>query len=231
MIYLVTPTGARPEGMALLAGYVNDQTYAGPMCWIVVDDCDPATQLPAMRDGLTVEVVRPAWRWSPGMNTQAASMAAGLARVPDDALVLVLEDDDAYLPDHIAATVAALQQTELTGERVARYFNVATGRGRAIPGTRHASLASTGCRGGALALLKHLCAAGSRRIDIDLWTQYRGSKRLTAGENVVGIKGMPGRAGIGVGHRLGFGEPDDGTVLAEWLGAHRAEAYRAYRSQ
>jgi hypothetical protein len=229
VLHLLTPTGGRPEGMALLAGYIDAQTWQGDARWIVVDDCDPATPAPAARDGIEVEIVRPDWRWQPGMNTQAACMAAGLARIPDDAECIVLEDDDSYLPDHVATLLAALGRSELVGERVARYYNVATGRYQTIPGTYHASLAATGCRGAGLRHLRRICAAGSRRIDMDLWQQAC-ARELLSTSNVVGIKGLPGRGGIGVGHRPSFGTPDpDGGVLASWLGSDRAAAYAGFR--
>lgn len=229
MLYLLTPTGGRPEGMTLLASALLAQTYAGPAKWIVVDDCDPTTEIPAMG---RIEVVqcRPHWRWEPGMNTQAACMAAGLSLVPADATLIVLEDDDCYLPDHIATVLAALERAELAGEKVARYYNVATGRYKEIPSERHASLASTACRGASLALLREVCAAGSRRIDMDLWHRFNGPKRLLATGNVVGIKGLPGRGGIGVGHLADFGHPDQsGCVLVDWVGADRAQAYSGFR--
>lgn len=230
MLYLLTPTGGRPEGLGLLAGYINAQTWQGEARWIVVDDCDPASTVPAMREGIEVEVVRPDWRWQHGQNTQAASMVAGLARVPVDATLLVLEDDDAYLPDHFGNMVAALQRAELVGEKLARYYNVATGRWQLIPSERHASLAATGCRGRGLLHLRQLCGARSTRIDLDLWTQGC-TRQLLPTSNVVGIKGMPGRGGIGVGHRATFGSPDpSGSVLAEWIGRRRAEAYAGFRS-
>lgn len=229
MICFLTPTGGRPDGLALLAGYLSAQTYRGPARWIVVDDCAPATPVPEVREGIEIEVIRPEWRWRPGMNTQAASMAAGLAAVPSDAALVVLEDDDAYLPGHVHTVLKELGTVELAGERVARYYNVATERAQAIPSDRHASLASTGCRGAALEMLRKLCAGGSRRIDIDLWAGFTGTKVLADTNNVIGIKGLPGRGGIGVGHRQSFGMPDDGSLLAEWLGAERASAYAKFR--
>jgi hypothetical protein len=229
MLVLLTPTGSRPGGLALLAGYLSAQTWKGAARWVVVDDCDPPTPVPRVRAGIEVEVVRPAWRWLPGMNTQAACMAAGLSCIELGDSCIVLEDDDAYLPGHVANVLQALESAELAGERVARYYNVATGRCREIPGQFHASLASTAVRGRALAMLREVCAADSRRIDMDLWRGFSGTKALLNTSNVVGIKGMPGRGGIGVGHRDTFGDPDpSGQVLAEWLGAG-AEAYRRYR--
>lgn len=230
MLYLLTPTGGRPEGITLLADYIAAQTWCGPARWIFVDDCDPATKVRSPRPEIELEVVRPDWRWQPGMNTQASCMAVGLARIPDDATCIVLEDDDAYLPGHFAAVLWALDRVELAGERVARYYNVATGRFRVIPGTFHASLASTACRGRALALLKRLCSQGSTRIDMALWGGFGGARALVESGNVVGIKGLPGRGGIGVGHRPDFGTPDDsGGVLIDWIGAERAKAYEGFR--
>lgn len=229
MLVLLTPTGGRPEALALLAGYINAQTYDGPARWIIVDDCEPKSPLPTVRAGIDIGEVRPAWRWLPGMNTQAASMSEGLAWVEPGDTVVVLEDDDAYLPDHLANVLAALERVEMAGEQVARYYNVATGRWKVLPGHYHASLASTAVRGRALAMLREVCAAGSRRIDMDLWQAFNGPKVLLGSENVVGIKGLPGRGGIGVGHRDAFGAPDrSGQVLAQWLGP-RAEAYRGFR--
>ncbi len=88
-VYVLTPTGARPEGLALLGEYLNAQTYEGPLTWVVVDDCDPATRIPTMRRGVDIVVVRPDWRWAPGMNTQAACMGRGLEEVPEDAVLFV----------------------------------------------------------------------------------------------------------------------------------------------
>lgn len=224
MIYLVTR-------LALLSEYLEAQTYDGPAKWLVVDDCDPASHVPTTR--FDTEVIRPDWSWRPGMNTQSRSMARLLRDVPRDASVVVLEDDDAYLPGHLDAMVAALEHHDLVGEREARYYNVATRRWKSMRGLRHSSLAATACRGEALKLLKSICENGRQRfIDLRLWKTYSGTKQLLDTANVVGIKGLPGRPGIGAGHRAGrnpFGRPDDTGKLAEWIGEERARAYTRYR--
>lgn len=209
-----------------LASYLNAQTYTGDIHWMVVDDCKPLTPIPRMRAGIIVEKLIPEWQWQSGMNTQSACLSLALEGVGSASVVLVMEDDDAYLPDHIECTLKALQGAELTGERVSRYYNVATRHCREIPGQWHASLASAGCRGTALALLKAVCARGSSRIDMDLWQRFTGPKTLTENRNVIGIKGLPGRAGIGIGHRSAFGDPDpDGKTLISWLGNDLAAPY------
>lgn len=163
------------------------------------------------------------------MNTQACSLSAGLSRVPDGAKLLVIEDDDYYAPQHITATLTAMQTRDLVGERISRYYNIHTGRYRELSGA-HAALCSTGMKGSALRLFRNICKTGRQPLDIRLWRAFRGAKQMTKHQNVVGIKGMPGRGGIGVGHRRGFGVPDSTGTLREWLG-DAAELYEAYRGR
>jgi hypothetical protein len=229
-VYALTPTGSRPEGLALLGEYLNAQTYQGPLTWVIVDDCIPTSRIPRVRDGIDVIRVLPSWQWQPGKSTQAASMAAGLEHVPEDAVLFILEDDDVYLPAYMETMLEAMEALDLAGEREARYYNVATGRWRAIPGKIHSSLASTVCKGAALARLRALCNSGlGRMLDVTLWKQFTGSKKLMETRNVVGIKGLPGRPGIGVGHRSRFGVPDTGGTLAEWINDY-ADNYHIFRA-
>jgi hypothetical protein len=228
MLYCLTPTGMRPEGMALLGEYLNAQTYTGKLTWVIVDDCDPQTRIPKTRKMFHVEHVRPHWRWHPGMNTQVASMDAGLKLVPDNATLFVLEDDDIYLPDYIQTMLHAIENAELVGEIDSQYYNVATGKWRVLKGKYHASLASTVCRGKALASLKLLCGGGIQRmLDVTLWKTFKGKKQLLSDNNVIGIKGLPGRAGIGIGHRTSFGSVDIDDTLRLWAGQY-ADNYRIF---
>lgn len=223
MIHILTPTGGRPEGLALLAEYIDAQTLQ-PDRWVIVDDCEPASYIPKTK--CPQAVIYPEWTWD-GKNTQSRCMAEALKVVPDDASVAVLEDDDCYLPGHLENVAQALEAHDLVGERQARYYNVRTGRYKTIGGPSHAALASTAVRGRALALLRRICAKGSRRIDMELWRGHRG--HLLDSTNVVGIKGLPGRAGIGIGHRHTFGAPDPGHVLKDWVGDY-ADNYGPFRA-
>lgn len=218
-VYALTPTGCRPEGLSLLGEYLNNQTYQGKLSWIIVDDCDPATRIPKVRADIDVIVIRPTWRWHPGANTQIACMRAGLREIPDDAVLFILEDDDIYLPPYIETALRVIGRAELVGEIDSRYYNIATDHWKILKGRFHSSLASTACRGAALKLLKELCDGRLQKmLDINLWRQFAGEKRLMNTQNVVGIKGLPGRPGIGVGHRRSFGTRDIGNQLKKWAG-------------
>jgi hypothetical protein len=150
-------------------------------------------------------------------------MLAGLAAIEPGAALVCIEDDDWYARDWLAHVAAELRHDELVGETHARYYNVATRVGRQLTNAEHSSLCSTAVRGSALGALRDACRTGARWIDIDLWK--RGG-HLFGGHRVVGIKGLPGRGGIGMGHDRAFrGQADpDGRLLREWIGGD-ADAY------
>ena len=222
MTYLLTPTGGRPEALALLAGYIAAQDYKGPFKWIICDDCEPESPHP--RVSFPVAHHRAPWTWD-GENTQARSMAYLLSLVPDGATIVVMEDDDLYKPDHLTTMVEALKTHDLVGQRVSYYANVKTGRCLELPGTYHASLGASAMKGDATRHLRRICEAGARHLDVTLWREFGGSKRLLDAQTAIGIKGLPGRGGIGIGHRDTFGEPG-GQTVRQWIGD---ELYSEYR--
>ena len=229
-VYALTPTGNRPEGLALLGEYINAQTFKGPLTWVVVDDCDPATPLPKLRNGFHLEHIRPNWRWRPGQNTQSKSLKAGLYKIPAEAVLFILEDDDIYLPAYIETMLEAIAVYELIGEHDSRYYNVATAKFRVLTGHFHSSLCSTVCRGNALKTFRQLCATGMQKmIDVTLWKTFQGPKKLLSDHNVIGIKGLPGRSGIGIGHKRNFGSVDINDTLHKWAGNY-ADNYKIFRS-
>lgn len=144
MVYLLTPTGDRPECLALLARHIAVQTYKEQMAWIIVDDGEVESPIPTMPKKVWADKMRPQWRKGTGSSTQARNMQAGLTQIPPDAKLLILEDDDAYLPHHVENIVACLNGSELVGERASCYYNVASSRFRRLVSIKHASMASVG---------------------------------------------------------------------------------------
>ncbi|MBH1591394.1 glycosyltransferase family 2 protein [Stenotrophomonas maltophilia] len=225
MLTLLTATGARPAAWALCERWMARQDYAGPVRWIIVDDGPMPQPVTFRREGWQLVLVRPSPHWAPGQNTQARNLLKGLAAVgPDDRLVII-EDDDWYAPDWLTTVAAELEHAELVGEHRARYYNVEQRRGRQLANTGHASLCSTAMRGSALQDFADACRSRPKFIDLELWRRARG-RRLFGGHRVVGIKGLPGRGGIGMGHDPDFkGEADaSGALLRRWVGED-AEVY------
>ena len=219
MLTLLTATGARPEAFALCERWMLRQTYAGPVRWIVVDDGPQPQRITFKRAGWDVVLIRPAPLWQPGDNTQARNLVAGLNACDRNTRLVVIEDDDHYAPTWLETCDRELQRAELVGECRARYYNIASRIGRQLGNSGHASLCSTAMRGQALATFRNVCQPGVKFIDMNLWRQHP-SKHLFNGGGVTGIKGLPGRGGIGMGHRkefAGMRDPDL-KLLRQWIG-------------
>jgi hypothetical protein len=218
MLTLLTATGARPEAWAICERLMARQTYAGSVRWVIVDDGPEPQPVTLKRAGWDIEVIRPVPFWEPGQNTQARNLAAGMAVIPDDARLVVWEDDDYYGPGYLADVNKWLKPNRwLVGEMRARYYNVATRRGQQLCNERHASLCSTAMQGEGVKAFRHVLQSAEKFIDMQLWRQCPG--RLFSTRHVVGIKGMPGRGGIGCGHGDDFGRP---MKLSDWIGEDAA---------
>jgi hypothetical protein len=219
MMTLITTTGTRPEAFGLCQKWMKAQTYKGAVRWIIVDDGQEAQPIKFRRSGWTLDVVRPEPFWEPGQNTQARNLRCALDRVNPDDKVLIIEDDDYYAPTWIEQVDAALEKAELVGETRARYYNIRTKIYRQLENKGHASLCATGMRGAAVETLRSVCRPSIQFIDLLLW-QAHSSKYLFDGHLTVGIKGLPGRGGIGMGHDKKFTGYSDhsGKILQEWVG-------------
>lgn len=195
------------------------QDYAGPVRWVIVDDGETPQPITFARDGWTLDVVRPEPFWQPGQNTQSRNLAAGLDVIGPDERVQTLEDDDYYDAGWLSAVSRWLETHDLVGESYARYFNVATGQGYAHRNNQHASLCATAVKGAGLVALRSAVKRRQKFIDVDLWQTFKGSKKLHRADLTVGIKGLPGRGGIGAGHRADYGQR---MSLRDWLGEDAA---------
>jgi len=215
MITLITCTGGRPEAFALCERWMSRQTLDADMQWIVVDDCDPAT--PANRGQI---ILRPQPRWEPGTLTLARNLAAALTMARGDKIIFI-EDDDWYGPTYLADMSARLDGVPLAGEIPARYYHVPERRYFEVGNAHHASLCQTGIRGDMVPALLSACQAESKFLDLLLWQKFGKKGRLEVGSGSVGIKGMPGRPGIGVGHRSSgsrWKADPSGEGLRSWIG-------------
>lgn len=227
---VITPTGARPTAFALAERWMSRQTYRGPLQWVVIDDC-----LPRTRCTMEQQVILPNWTWGPGQNTQAANLLLGLRAARYDK-VIIIEDDDWYGPAYLDVMGARLDEADIVGEMNARYYNAATRIYHISPNIAHSSLCQTGLRATALPILMYACQSGRRWLDIDLWKGSAGAdlnRRMYPPQVPplsIGIKGLPGRPGIGIGHRMRsspvFLTDHNLEVLRSWIGEDAGEYAR-----
>ncbi len=199
------------------------QTYSGPVRWIVVDDCEEPEPWSFKREGWTFELVRRKPFWKQGENTQARNFLEALKHVGPDERVCVIENDDFYAPGWLDRVDAELNSHDLIGQGWNCYYHVKTGAIRINANDKHASLCASAFKGSALKVFRTQCERGPRLIDAALW-RHSHSRHVFKARLVVGMKGLPGRAGIAGGHNL-TGEPFD---LKEWIGED-ARAYAQFR--
>lgn len=220
MLTLLTATGMRPKAWAICEKLAMAQSYAGPVKWVIVDDGEISQPIAFQRKGWELVVVRREPFWQPGQNTQAQNLQAGMAHVATDDRLVIWEDDDCYHSSWLTLVGRWLDVADLVGESHARYYNIRTKQHRQLNNSKHASLCSTAMKGPAIGAFRRELVPGVQFIDINLWCNFIGSKFLNRTNAVTGIKGLPGRTGIGMGHKVDFvGSIDhDGSVLLKWTG-------------
>ena len=223
MIALITPTGNRAKQIGLCAKWMKRQTYTGEVLWVIVDDAIPETTdfIPEdFREGWTIKKVHPRPAWEIGWNTQCRNIREGLNIVKqyDVETIYIIEDDDYYFPNYLEVMQSNLKGYVAAAEIDTVYFNVST----MIPiynhNRRHGSLFQTAFTPDVLPLFESVLEKSPRFIDMEFW-------KLLQGTNInlftptrflsVGIKGMPGRPGIGAGHVQRYVTTAKGDVRAE----------------
>ncbi len=223
MITVITPTGGRPEAFRLCEFYMSRQTIK-PDQWIVVDDCPEATEC-----NMGQQVIRPQPFWQPGDMTLPRNIYAALGAVRGQ-VVLIMEDDDWYAPNYIEIAVGRLQNHDLIGEGCAKYYNIQNFRMVGHSNRKHASLCQTVFSSKLIPKVEKVVLSNMTQkfLDLNIWKLPVRKKIYTDHITSVGIKGMPGRGGIGYGHTDRMGSEDVGPFkeLQKWIG----EDYKIYEN-
>ena len=229
MLTLLTTTGCRPEAWAICEKLMLRQDYDGDVRWVVVDDGEIQQPITFKRDKWLLEVVKPSHVWKIGANTQQKNLIAGLRHISESENLVIIEDDDYYAPNYLTTVSGLLNNSNLIGQSGSKYYNVKTKKHRQLSNVFHSSLCSTAMKGDAIAFFKTVCQSKKELIDVELWRRYKGKKQLYRADCVIGIKGLPGRDGIGIGHKSSFqGKIDaDGSIFRQWLKSD-SEIYEQY---
>lgn len=239
-ITAVTLTGARQEAYHLCKQMMERQTIdKQDMAWLIVDDGpEPIPFVDLLyQPKIPCMYHRPDVLWEPGKNTMVANMKQAmqiLKEYPSEWIAFV-EDDDWYHPEYFETMLNFLEahpEVLCLGEAHAKYYNLQTRHHKVMSNNEHASLCQTIIHHTYLPLIEALLEKDSPFFDIPFWDEARklGHAHLfPESKYAVGIKGLPGRMGIGVGHRPhGHWSRDlSGDVLRSWIGKD-FEAYKKY---
>lgn len=224
-ISVITPTCDRPVGLAFAERMMQRQTRP-PDEWIVVDGgIDPAT---CQRQQIHLRTGQP-----PGVGNFLFNLTVGIRRATGDAIAFV-EDDDWYAPTHLEQLARQLQgdpRLLAAGDDDQRYFNVATRQWRTWKNIG-ACLCQTMIRREAIPRFEEVIRVCLERqsygVDTNFWRGVAVARRsIVKAHTVVGIKGLPGRSGLGVGHRPDEKWTNDPALeqLRAWIGED-VEQYR-----
>lgn len=199
-ITLITPTGSRQSAFELCEKYMARQTVKHTQ-WIVIDD---SPQTPTQCHLRQTYIMGPK-EWRPGINTQRLNLDAAIPLITGD-YIFIIEDDDWYAPTYLEIMMKLLKIFPMVGEGNAKYYNIVTRQWRELKNMLHCSLSQTGFRRDLLPVFDEAVNSGEIYIDIVIWRKAR--ERQIKAINCIdmnlalGMKGLPGRTGIGVGHRI-----------------------------
>lgn len=224
---IITPHCDRPEALSLCERWVGRQSRK-PDQWILVDDGHIAAEPSAGQD----HVRRPAG--DPGFLSLCRNLLAALPLVKGE-IVAVIENDDWYAPGHLSDLADRLERVALAGSIWQPYYNLPTKRWHVFRNIG-ASLCQTGFRRELLPLFRQAIETCIEKqtygVDGTFWRVCRARDVHEDNPEIrtsIGIKGLPGRAGLGVGHRPDkrWDLDENGDVLREWVGAD-ADVYWPY---
>jgi hypothetical protein len=234
MIALVTPTGARPKQIELCAKFMRNQDYTGKVLWVLVDDAEPVTTQNislAFRENWTIWKIFPKPVWRDGQNTQARNLISGMNEVKkfeDIEAIFIIEDDDYYCPCYLSVMMEKIKGHEVTGQVRTIYYDVVHKGWIRNGNMGHASLFQTAFTPASIHLFERVCKSRKIFIDAGFFKAMHLNKiNLFEGKYLaIGIKGLPGRRGIGMGHRMDARMTADPefAILKELIG----EDYKYY---
>ena len=198
IITAITPTGDRPLPFTLCQYWMGKQTLR-PDQWIVVDD----GKVP-MEPKVGMEYIRRKPKKSDPEQTLIENLRTAIPYIRGSKIVII-EDDEYYAPGYIEQFSSKLDRHEIVGIGRSKYYHLFSGNYSQLQNTRQASFAEMAFRRSFLNEFKSFLTGGLY-LDMKIWraVDRRRTHLFYDDENplYVGMKGMPGRHGIGGGHDI-----------------------------
>lgn len=226
-VTLITCTGSRHGCFKMLEASVKAQTFKN-FEWLVVDDSTPGTPL-----NLGQKFIKGPIEWRPDINTQRANMEVALKHARGE-FIFILEDDDYYAPTYLASMLSAFTHSDVVGISNSKYYKVDMPGWKTMKNYEHASLSQTAFRASLLPLMNWAVNSGEFYFDMKFWRAVVARQipfTLIANSDLsIGMKGMPGRAGLTPGHRSnkGYMLDSDYSVIKKWLGTAGFSQYEPF---
>jgi len=218
MISCITCTGNRTLAFELSQEWMKNQTLK-PDEWIVVDDGNEVPKLTFPMKYIKRERQRNEPKFTMLLNLKEA-----VKHVNGDKIV-IWEDDEYYAPNYLGVLCEKLDSYDLVGFGHSKYYHLPSGEYYQHGNEIHASLAQTAFNKCLFDKFKEQLDSDDNFVDMRLWknTVEKNKKKVYFDNEeslYCGMKGMPGRIGIGAGHRHNVGwyiKDIDNKVLKQWI--------------
>lgn len=215
----LTPTSDRPILLELCSWNLGKQNYFGNIFWSICDNSKTSYNY-KFHNGTIFRHIRSKHQIEDGSevtpNLDFLLNLMTLARVEEigftkyDKKLCIIEDDDWYNANYINFMSNALNEYDVVGLDQTIYYHIPTKRYRIIQHTNRSSLNSTAFKANLIPLfieaIKLALKNKNIHVDIYFWHLVNQNKiqyKLYENKNlVVGLKGLPGKIGLGSGHRL-----------------------------
>lgn len=224
MVTCITPTGDRFLALDLCRKWIFNQTMH-PDLHVIVDD----GKVPSFIGNLKPYemYVRREPKLSDPKHTLVVNVDFAMKYLKEGK-VFFIEDDEYYSPDYISIMSKQLDMFDFVGIGCSKYYHLPTGGWQQHLNMDHASLAQTCFNMSYVDLVSKCVSKGMSQnwLDDNIWREVRKSKSIKScifKDEVslyCGMKGLPGRAGIGIGHNLKVyknHDSQDRVKLKEWV--------------
>lgn len=223
---IITPTADRPEAIELCSKFVLRAIHriSEPVQWIIADG--GKTKLRDIKRRFNALYIDAQPFEHPAENL-CNNLLEAVSCVRSEKVV-IMEDDEWYHKDYLRIVLENLSKGDvLFGVHPSIYYHLPSRRTWNANNRHHASLCCTSWCGQEITnafiqILNTAFQLKSPWVDMKLWSEWHGKKLLHDQQRNaewvnVGIKGLPGKPGIGFGHR-----PDG----SKWLGDPRMQFLR-----
>lgn len=222
---VITPTGDRPVAFGLCRRWMNQQTVK-PTQWIIIDD-GKKQKLQLKLPKEYEQLLRREPQSNDPKHTLVKNIELALQYVTTDK-VIFWEDDEYYAPTYLEIMLEQLKKAAIVGMGCAKYYHLPTGGYELHGNMKHASLSQTAFNMSVINIIKKCVDMGMEKdwLDCNIWREAVEKKSMTSLifrdseiPTFVGIKGLPGRFGIGIGHNAKrYQRKDDKNhnILKKW---------------
>jgi GT2 family glycosyltransferase len=235
-VTVITCTGDRPLAFSLCVQWMKNQIVK-PSQWIIIEDGNTPFEVPKLP---YVQYIKRNKSKHEPVHTLLLNLEQAFKYV-HGYKILFMEDDEYYAPTYISEMSKLLDTYEVVGIGRSKYYHI-NGKYRVHKNMGHASLAQTGFRKTLLPSVQKILMRGDDFVDCRIWALVNknfmsllnapdGMDRYISGNHqgyifedkkslYVGIKGLPGRKGIGAGHSEAmpvYKDDSSGEILKQWI--------------